>query len=109
MLIKKTEEIIGRSDYKSLVGNYDERPKVNFTDDSGVSCYIEFDYRLFGMVSYLSLRRDYVEVLSFKITRGEYNSLKKCITDKINQIKEQELGMVFKDVTRDNKLNDMLK
>lgn len=107
-LIKKTKEIISRSDYKSLTGNYDDTPNIDFKDDSNVNCTIRFNYRIFGLVSYINLRRDYVEVISFKITKDEYRDLKKSISDKINQIKEQELGMVFKDITRDNKLNGML-
>ena len=106
--LNKVEAIINQSDYKSLQGNYDERPKVIFKDDSGVSCVIEFDYRIFGLISYITLRRDYIEVLKFKITKDEFKKLKKCVGDKIKQIKDQELGMVFKDITRDNNIKSVL-
>lgn len=108
-LIKKTEDIISLSDYRSLLHDYsDWSSSIEFKDDSGVRCTIDFGYRAFGIVSYLTLRRDYVEILRFKITKDEYRNLSKRIDSRINQIKEQELGMVFKDVTRDNKLKGML-
>jgi KaiC/GvpD/RAD55 family RecA-like ATPase len=106
--LNKVKEIIGRSDYKSLQEDYDDGTNIEFKDDSSVTCIIRLRRRLFGVVSDITLRRDYVEVLRFKLTKDEYREIRNNIKSRLNEIREKELSLVFKDITRDNSIKSVL-
>ena len=109
--IKKIEEIVSKSELDDISDNFDFNNScaISFIDDSGVDCDIEFGRKSFGMISYLHFRRNRNYLLNFKLSKNEWLHLKGIVIDRIESIKKKELGLAFKDIHRDNKINEVVK
>jgi hypothetical protein len=116
--LARVEEIIKGSDLEDIKEDGDSGcVTIEFsghtmlgTLDEDIQCEIGFMYKIFGLISFISLKssRTDGEVLNFRITRSEYKKLKSLIKGKKDVVKQKEIDYLFKDHSRDVKIKDIL-
>jgi hypothetical protein len=107
-LIEKCLEIISTSELDQL--HYDwEYSTYCVTFTKGNNHYeLKFKRIFFGAISDITLTDSRSVISENKISKSEFQMLKKSYSDRISELKKIKFTKVFPDIERENKLNKII-
>jgi len=107
-LIEKCLEIISTSELDQLIYDWEYSTYcVTFT--KGNNHYeFKFTRRFFGAISEITLTDSRSVISENKISKSEFQMLKKSYSNRISELKKIKFTKVFPDIERENKLNKII-